>query len=118
LTLRAGDFCARRVLRRTSRRCVYGRRFPRHRAAWAQPGATAMLNWYRALRHDPARCRRPASGAAAVIWGERDAFLDRGPPRPASPCAIGADLSSRRREPLVAARNADRVNRLLLDFLT
>ena len=45
--------------------------------AWAQPGAlTAMLNYYRALRH----YRRPKSPArlippTLIIWGGRDAFL-------------------------------------------
>src|SRR5205823_7743244 len=54
--------------------------FRHYRQAWAQPDAlTSMLNWYRALRLSaatpaPGRVRGPVR----VIWGDKDAFLDRG----------------------------------------
>ena len=82
LALRAGNFWVlRRSLVRTSRAAAFGPAdWPIYRAAWAQPGALgAMLNWYRALRYrkgalPPTRIGVPVR----VIWGERDAFLDRG----------------------------------------
>ena len=51
----------------------------RYATAWARPGRLgAMLNYYRSLR----RCRRPAEPArirppTLVLWGERDAALER-----------------------------------------
>ena len=51
----------------------------RYATAWARPGRLgAMLNYYRALRRrrrpaEPARIRPPA----LVLWGERDAALER-----------------------------------------
>ena len=79
LALRADGFWVlRRVLRRTSRPGTFsGADFAHYREAWAEPGAlTASLNWYRALRlaAAPPAVRVPVR----VIWGDRDAFLDRG----------------------------------------
>jgi pimeloyl-ACP methyl ester carboxylesterase len=82
LALRAGDFAMlRRTLNRTSRAPAFGAAdWPVYRDAWGQPGALgAMLGWYPALPHyarslPPTRIRVPVR----VIWGERDAFLDRG----------------------------------------
>jgi pimeloyl-ACP methyl ester carboxylesterase len=51
----------------------------RYRRAWSRPGAmTAMVNWYRAAGRYPlalpeARIRVPT----LLMWGQRDAFLDR-----------------------------------------
>ena len=51
----------------------------RYATAWGQPGRlSAMLNYYRALRRrrrpaEPARIRPPT----LVLWGERDAALER-----------------------------------------
>jgi epoxide hydrolase 4 len=81
LSLRAGNFWVlRRSLIRSSRQCAFSALdWPIYRAAWAQPGALgAMLNWYRALPQDARspplpRIRVPVR----VIWGDRDAFLDR-----------------------------------------
>src|SRR5438477_506898 len=80
--LAAGGFwILRRVLRKTARPGSFtGEDLWHYRAAWAQPGAlTGGLNWYRALRlasevPAPGRIRVPVR----VIWGDRDAFLDRG----------------------------------------
>lgn len=79
--LAASDFASlRRALRSSSLKgtfpdedlSVYAR-------AWSQPGAlTAMLDWYRALRHRP---RVSAPGVAAptlLLWGEQDQALERG----------------------------------------
>lgn len=50
----------------------------RYAEAWAHPGSlTAMLNYYRALRHRP-RSTRPARIAppTLILWGADDAFLE------------------------------------------
>lgn len=78
--LRAGGFrLLRRAMTGTARRGTFSREdLDRYAEAWAQPGAlTAMLNYYRALR-----LRRPAASARVrpetlVLWGVRDAFLER-----------------------------------------
>src|ERR1700676_806871 len=82
LALRAGNFAMlRRTLIRTSREPAFrAADWPIYRDAWGQPGALgAMLGWYRALHRyarslPPPRIRVPVR----LIWGERDAFLDRG----------------------------------------
>jgi epoxide hydrolase 4 len=122
LTLRSRDFWVlRRVLRRSSRRGTFtADDFRAYREAWAQPGALgAMLNWYRALRHEvrgppPARIRVPVR----VIWGDRDGFLDPGL------AAAGIALCDRGEmfhlpdaTHWVQHERADEVNRLLIDFL-
>ena len=122
LALRADGFWAlRRVLRRTSRPGAFSDPdFAHYREAWAQPGAlTASLNWYRALRlgtgGPPAgRVRVPVR----VIWGDRDAFLDRGLAEAGAAlcddCEVfhlpGATHWVQHEQP-------GEVNRLLLDFL-
>ena len=65
------------ALRRTSRPGTFGAaEMARYKVAWAQPGAaTAMVNWYRALRRPAGtwpRIRVPVQ----VLWGQRDAFLN------------------------------------------
>ena len=77
----SGFWVLRGVLRRSARPGTFtGEDFRHYRQAWGQPGAlTAMLNWYRALR-----LRRPSASSSRarvpvrVIWGDRDAFLDKG----------------------------------------
>lgn len=81
-TLRAADFLAlRTALRQAARPDAFtDNDLACYRQAWAQPGAlTAMLNWYRALPlhaapAEPARIAAPVR----IIWGDRDAALDRG----------------------------------------
>lgn len=119
--LGAGGFWTlRRVLRRTSRPGTFaGDDFRRYREAWAEPGAlTAMLNWYRALR------QRPASPPAArirvpvrVIWGDRDAFLDRGLAEAGIALCDQAEIFHLPEAThWVQHEDADEVNRLLLEF--
>jgi epoxide hydrolase 4 len=49
----------------------------RYAQAWAQPGAlTAMLNYYRALRHKPGGPPARILPATLLIWGTRDMFLE------------------------------------------
>ena len=121
-SLRASGFWVlRRVLRRTSRPGSFtGEDFRHYRQAWAQPGAlSAMLNWYRALRFSTG----PASSArirvpVRVIWGDRDAFLDRGLAEAGAALCDNADVIH-----LPAATHwlqhdkPDEVSRLLIEFL-
>jgi len=92
----------------------------RYRDAWARPGAlTAMLNWYRALpRHAassrPGRIRVPVR----VIWGDRDAFLDRGLAEAGvALCDRGEAFHLPGATHWVQHEEPERVNRLLVEFL-
>lgn len=122
LGLSAGGFWGlRRALRRTSRPGAFtSEDFRRYREAWAQPGAlTAMLNWYRALR--------PSAGSAAsarirvpvrLIWGHRDAFLDRGLAEAgAALCASAEIIHLPEAGHWLHHEEPHQVNRLLAEFL-
>jgi pimeloyl-ACP methyl ester carboxylesterase len=92
-----------------------------YRRAWSEPGAiTAMVHWYRAaLRHRP---RTPADTRIHVptllIWGTKDAALDRGLARPSiEQCEHGKLELLEEATHWVQHEEPDRVNRLLLDFL-
>ncbi|WP_211103897.1 alpha/beta hydrolase [Skermanella pratensis] len=111
----------RRLMEKTARPGTFAPEdWARYRDAWEQPGApTAMLNWYRALRH---RSRSPSPRSIGipmrVIWGDRDAALD---PRLAE---AGASLCSRcevfhipEASHWVQHEEPERVNRLLIGFL-
>jgi pimeloyl-ACP methyl ester carboxylesterase len=68
-------------LRRTSRPGAFGDEdLALYRKAWAQPGAmTGMINWYRAALRARPRAR-PAPRVRVptlIVWGARDAFIDR-----------------------------------------
>jgi pimeloyl-ACP methyl ester carboxylesterase len=94
----------------------------RYREALSRPGAlTAAINYYRAafrFRHEGERSFRPVRGPALVIWGERDAYLNRhvldGLPTWA-PDARLARLPNASH--WVQNDAADEVNRLLVQFL-
>jgi pimeloyl-ACP methyl ester carboxylesterase len=50
-----------------------------YRAAWREPGAlTGGLNYYRALRPNTGKHRRPLTVPTLVLWGERDRYLRPG----------------------------------------
>jgi pimeloyl-ACP methyl ester carboxylesterase len=111
----------RRALRRTSRAGTFsGKDFRRYREAWAQPGAlTAMLNWYRALRLPAAS---PAAARIRVpvrlIWGDRDAFLDRGLADAAiALCDQGEVFHLAEASHWLHHEEPDQVNPLLAEFL-
>jgi len=123
LALRAGDYWVlRRVLRRSSRVGAFtADDFRAYRAAWAQPGALgAMLNWYRALRHDAGReASTPIRTPVRVIWGDRDAFLDRGLAEAGlALCERGEIFHLPDATHWVQHERPDEVNRLLINFLT
>src|SRR5205085_9733856 len=109
----------RRALRRTSRPGTFTAEDFRHsREAWARPGAlTAMLNWYRALRLSAASLSR-VRVPVRVIWGDKDAFLDRGLAEASAAFCDQAEVFH-----LAAATHwvqheePDAVNRLLIAFL-
>jgi len=122
LALRAGNFrVLRRTLIRTSRTGAFAAAdWPIYRAAWAQPDALgAMLNWYRALRHrsgrlPPTRSRVPVR----VIWGDRDAFLNRGLAEAGlALCDRGEIFRLRDATHWVQHEEPDAINRMLIDFL-
>ncbi|MFQ3284069.1 MAG: pimeloyl-ACP methyl ester carboxylesterase [Natronomonas sp.] len=51
-------------------------RLRRYREAWSRPGAlTAMLNWYRAVRHYEAPPRESVRAPTRIVWGEHDDAL-------------------------------------------
>lgn len=51
-------------------------RLRRYRAAWSRPGAlTAMLNWYRALRHYEAPPLESVRAPTRIVWGDHDQAL-------------------------------------------
>lgn len=124
LALRTGDFrVLRRVLRRSSRRGAFtADDFRAYREAWAQPGALgAGLNWYRAFLRRDARAAPPAPIRAPVrvIWGDRDAFLDRGLAEAGiALCENGKACHLPEATHWVQHERPDEVNRLLIDFLT
>ena len=121
--LAAGGFWVlRRVLRRSARPGTFtGDDFRHYREAWGQPGAlTAMLNWYRALPlHRPSASSARIRVPVRVIWGDRDAFLDRGLAEAGAALCDNAEIIHlpdathwlQHEEP-------ETVNRLLLEFLT
>src|SRR5207237_476377 len=94
-----------------------------YQEALARPGAlTAALNYYRAAFLSPARLGRqvrPLEVPTLVLWGERDRYLGLG-------CLEGLEdlVPGVRIERLADASHwvqndaPERVNRLLLDFLS
>jgi pimeloyl-ACP methyl ester carboxylesterase len=92
-----------------------------YRKAWSEPKAiTSMIHWYRALvRYGP---RLPDDHQVRVpsllIWGARDHFLNRElADSSASMCERGRLEHIEEATHWVHHEEADRVNRLLLDFL-
>lgn len=121
--LRARGFAGmRRLMEKTARPGTFtAEDWALYRDAWEQPGAaTAMLNWYRALRRrSPSPAPEPIGVPMRVIWGDRDAALDPGL------AEAGASLCGRcevfhipEATHWVQHEEPERVNRLLIDFLT
>jgi epoxide hydrolase 4 len=122
LALRAGGFwLLRRVLRRSALSGTFSDAdLQAYCTAWVQPGALgAMLNWYRALRHDAASLPPRRIGVPVrVIWGNRDAFLDRGLAEAGiALCERGEVFHLADASHWAQHEMAEPINRLLRDFL-
>ncbi len=89
----------------------------RYVEAWSQPGAlTAMIGWYRALRHRPSQPLPPILAETLVLWGVEDRFLET---------ALAAEAANRCRSARVQlveathwlqAEEPEAVNEALLGF--
>ena len=87
-----GHAALRRMMTATARRDAFAPgELDRYAEAWARPGAlTAMLAYYRATRR-PHRPPRRVRVPMLLLWGERDAFLQRAIAREgAALCDAGA----------------------------
>ena len=119
--MRANGFhMAERSLLATSRPGTFSRDdLAGYRRAWQQPGATTgMINWYRALRLRPplptARVRAPT----LIVWGDRDAFLDRSLAEDAAALCDTVQVKHlTQASHWVQHEEPEAVNRLLADFL-
>jgi pimeloyl-ACP methyl ester carboxylesterase len=121
-TLGAADFASMRAsLTRTSRPGAFSDDdLRRYRDAWARPGAlTAMLNWYRALPRRVASLRAERIRVPVrVVWGDRDAALDRGLAEAGlALCDTGEAFHLPDATHWVQHDEPERVNRLLVEFL-
>jgi pimeloyl-ACP methyl ester carboxylesterase len=96
--------------------------FARYREAWAQPGAlTTMVHWYRAaLRCPPRRIADPrVRQPTLLIWGLKDRFMHSAAAQESLGfCDHGQLELIDQATHWVQHEESDRVNRLLLDFLS
>jgi epoxide hydrolase 4 len=79
LLLRMGNFALLRLaLRVSAHQATFSHAdLDRYAQAWAQPGAlTAMINYYRALRHKPGGPPAWIHPPTLLIWGMQDQFLE------------------------------------------
>jgi pimeloyl-ACP methyl ester carboxylesterase len=118
------DFAyAERSLRVSSRSGTFSDEdVARYKEAWSQPGAVrSMLHWYRAALR--ARPRRPDNPRVTVptmlIWGTQDRFLDpEMAPSSIALCDQGRLELISEATHWVQLEEPERVNRLLVEFLT
>ena len=92
-----------------------------YRKAWSQPEAyTCMVNWYRAvIQRPPSSFKNPRiSIPTLLIWGAKDRFLGREMAQPSIDfCDHGRLVFFEEATHWVQHEEADRVNRLLIEFL-
>jgi pimeloyl-ACP methyl ester carboxylesterase len=92
-----------------------------YRKAWSQPEAyTCMVNWYRAIiQRPPSPLKNPRiSIPTLLIWGVKDRFLGREMARPSIDfCDKGRLVFFEEATHWVQHEEADKVNRLLIEFL-
>ncbi|MBO2009720.1 alpha/beta fold hydrolase [Hymenobacter negativus] len=112
---------ARQTLLRTSRRSTFSAAdLALYQTAWTQPRAMrSMMNWYRAAARYARRLRATGRVAVAVhiIWGEKDAFLERELARASLAFCDNAQLTYLDATHWVQHESPARVNELLLAFL-
>jgi len=122
MMLRANNFALGiSALKSTSRKGAFTEAdLEDYREAWSKPGAlTAMIHWYRALRHtatlvDDPRIHPPT----LMIWGAKDAFLSREMAQPSIDlCDDGRLVMIENATHWVQHEEAERVNALLGEFL-
>ena len=116
-----GGAMLRRMLRGTGRPGAFTEaELDAYAESWSRPGAlTAMINWYRAPLP---KAQDPSAGRVAaptlVIWGARDAALDRSLAEASlSWCERGRLETLDDATHWVQHEEGPRVNRLLLEFL-
>jgi epoxide hydrolase 4 len=92
----------------------------RYAQAWREPGAlTAMVNWYRALRHRPAWRNSRVAAPTLAIWGLQDRFLEIGLAEESlALCDSGRLVTIEDATHWVHLEEAERVNAELVRFLT
>ena len=92
-----------------------------YRKAWSQPEAyTCMVNWYRAIiQRPPSPLKNPRiSIPTLLIWGAKDRFLGREMAQPSIDfCDKGRLVFFEEATHWVQHEEADKVNRLLIEFL-
>lgn len=89
----------------------------RYAAAWSEPGAlTAMLNWYRALRHREARALPRVEAETLVLWGTEDRFLETALAAEAAKLCRSARVRYLPATHWVQHEEAEAVNAALVEF--
>ncbi len=118
----AFDFAAGvRALKDSSRPGTFtAEDFARYKEAWRQPGApTAMINWYRALRHRQEMVDSRLSVPTQILWGMRDRFLLPAIARESVEyCDRGDLVEFSGATHWVQHEEPERVNRLLVEFFS
>ncbi len=93
----------------------------RYAAAWSEPGAlTAMLNWYRALRHRGTGAEAGplprVEAETLVLWGTRDRFLETALAAEAAKLCRSARVQYLPATHWVQLEEAEAVNAALIGF--
>ena len=113
---------ARQSLRSTSRRGTFSDAdLMLYEAAWALPSALrGMINWYRAAARFASRLGKTGRVAVPVriIWGEKDAFLKRELAQESLAYCDNGELTYLPATHWVQHEEPDKVNKLLIEFLS
>lgn len=96
-----------------------GAEIARYKAAWRQPEAiTAMLNWYRAIKHNSMDTTREVTVPTLMIWGRKDAFLSHTMAQPSiEKCTNGQLIFLEDATHWLHHEKPDEVNDLLYNFI-
>ncbi len=90
-----------------------------YKKAWQQPGALpAMINWYRAYKHDPLTGQELIRVPTLLIWGKKDKFLSAEMAQPSiDQCSQGELKYIDQATHWLHHEYPDLVNNLILDFI-